>query len=249
MRGNAPTTSRRIANHSEVAFIGLPGNAGWLGFRRVASQRQGSRGRGPVARAAADRRREGRLRSGAAAARRERAAQSWISAHHQPAEPAARVSASAQPPSARHGSTARKKSAASTPPAWSSRNTRADDHPETWWRRHAELEFAPGSSRPRDACCGPSDDARLRIGVLRSTQWSGRLRLSTPTGSARPDRNGGEVLCRAIAGARSYTNCRKSRLSRVFRRSARIVSVSRQARAFPHQRLRDAAVGVLQRSA
>jgi hypothetical protein len=33
MRQNRTVTNRRI--HSEVAFVALPGNAGWLGFRRV----------------------------------------------------------------------------------------------------------------------------------------------------------------------------------------------------------------------
>ncbi len=88
--GIGPPEFRTI--RSEVAFIALPGDAGWMGFRRVTKV-----GSNPVSDelGVADdgigRRLAGRLRQGARDAGRQRALQPGLTTHDQSAEPSART--------------------------------------------------------------------------------------------------------------------------------------------------------------
>ena len=83
---------RRPARKRRLAWVPTRGQG----------QQQDDRRRRSVARGAADRRRQGRLRPGAAAARAERRAQPRFAANDKSSEPAARVPASAQPHRLRH---------------------------------------------------------------------------------------------------------------------------------------------------
>ena len=91
-RQDAGTQRRRLA--SEVAFIALPDEAGWLGFRhvKVVDERDvdedASLGRALASSVMSDAR--------AALAPGQRAAQSRAAAHDQPAEPTPRIPAQAE---------------------------------------------------------------------------------------------------------------------------------------------------------
>ncbi len=166
----APDTKHRRLT-SEVAFIGLPGDAGWLGFRRVVMVNGKTiADAGPPLADAAHGRSVGRLRPGQAAAAGERAPQPRIAAHHQPAQPAAGVPAPAQPaPPAPAHRCGRESSRHRDHAAGAAGALVADDHPATRRRRHAE----PGARLGGDQDRPP--DSRARSGrVTRASACSPR---------------------------------------------------------------------------
>ena len=147
---------------SEVAFIALPGDAGWMGFRRVL--KVGSRAvddtlgslNAVLAGGAVD-----DYVEGTRDADRQRPVQSRHAAHDQPAESAARAPASAHTPIAfRSAWPERSACAGRKPSSWCCRERDADDHPRLRQQRHAQHHQRIRRAGHREAVAGKRDHAR-----------------------------------------------------------------------------------------